>query len=1118
MKVRVLLIMLFFSSGIVHAQNFEDGFEDGDFSENPAWSGTTTKFVVDEDNSNFLIRLNDTQADTAFLSTPSTEIVGFWEFFVQIDGSAPSNTNRAEIYLMSDRMDLNGAVNGYILRIGETGDDVFSVIRVDAGQQSEIILSDTTIFQAGGGYRIRVERTALGEWSLQTGVGYNGELKDSGQRAMDATYTSASHFGFRVIYTSSRTDDYYFDFKIKEPPVIIAPFYIDRLVSTDSQRVDLFFSRDVHTPVDAENFELDGDLAPSSVLPLTPNQLQLVFDTPLNSGPHELLIREVQSANLDTSITDTTITFFRFDEYVTGDVMINEFLKDPPSGSGLPEYVELINASSKFLNLKNWQVADNGSNKVISEDDLILHPDSFLVLTPDPDLLAADFGDGYYWKVALPTLNNTSDQIRLFERNGLLVDSLAYNSDWGGVDVALERRSVFVSSTLQANWGDSPNEIGTPGNRNEIETDTTSPFIEDIDIPANNRINVIFSEEIDLNTATDPVNYQLNGGEIAADITVIANTVSLLLEVPLMDGVTSDLLVSGVVDYFGNRMQQEIIPITYYKFGVAIRNEVVINEFMYLRADEDTPEFVELLNNTSKNFDLSGWSLTDGAGNRAYFGSGSILPKSEYFTVTDSELFADEYRGVHYISSFPSLNDRGDAIVLRDHEGAVIDSLFYNEFWGGESGRSVERKDPEAASNDASNWDTSENENGHSVNAKNSVFEPDVAGPRIRFASVSGDSVQVVFSEFVDLSHSSTGININSKTPMLIEFDVESANLVTLQVEEIAKDEPVLLEITALSDIKGNITDRSTTEVAQQIESGKVFINEIMFDPISDPDDNLEDQVEYVELYNAAGHRVSLEGVVIHDKPDENGEIQIIIPDTRYKWIESGGYSVIYASEENMKSEQPVDMDTDPASIPYEDAFSIQVERSSLSLSATEDAVYLANSEGSTIDSVWYDESWHNPNLPSTKGRSLEKINPVGPSNDPGNWGTSTDPSGGSWLIENTLYQRPGAAPEQTGISFSPNPFSPDADGFEDNLFLNYALDASDYLLRVRIFDRYGREVKKLADGEPAGFNGTLIWDGLNEAGKVNRVGIYIVLFEAYNSANNKNLTIKKPVVLARKF
>ena len=145
MKVRVLLIMLFFSSGIVHAQNFEDGFEDGDFSENPAWSGTTTKFVVDEDNSNFLIRLNDTQADTAFLSTPSTEIVGFWEFFVQIDGSAPSNTNRAEIYLMSDRMDLNGAVNGYILRIGETGDDVFSVIRVDAGQQSEIILSDTTI-------------------------------------------------------------------------------------------------------------------------------------------------------------------------------------------------------------------------------------------------------------------------------------------------------------------------------------------------------------------------------------------------------------------------------------------------------------------------------------------------------------------------------------------------------------------------------------------------------------------------------------------------------------------------------------------------------------------------------------------------------------------------------------------------------------------------------------------------------------------------------------------------------------------------------------------------------------------------------------------------------------
>ena len=55
-------------------------------------------------------------------------------------------------------------------------------------------------------------------------------------------------------------------------------------------------------------------------------------------------------------------------------------------------------------------------------------------------------------------------------------------------------------------------------------------------------------------------------------------------------------------------------------------------------------------------------------------------------------------------------------------------------------------------------------------------------------------------------------------------------------------------------------------------------------------------------------------------------------------------------------------------------------------------------------------------------------------------------------LAQNTIYQESGTSPRENGISFSPNPFSPDDDGFEDNLFINYTLDAASYLLRVRIF------------------------------------------------------------------
>ena len=187
-------------------------------------------------------------------------------------------------------------------------------------------------------------------------------------------------------------------------------------------------------------------------------------------------------------------------------------------------------------------------------------------------------------------------------------------------------------------------------------------------------------------------------------------------------------------------------------------------------------------------------------------------------------------------------------------------------------------------------------------------------------------------------------------------------------------------------------------------------------------------------------------------------------------------------------------------------------------MSASGDAIFISDSSGTTIDSVFYDESWQNPNRVSVDGVALEKINPAGPSNDDSNWSSSTEVSGGTPGQQNSIFQEPGSAPDNSGISFTPNPFSPDDDGFEDFLSINYTLDKADYLLRVRIYDRYGREVSELANGKPGGFSGSLIWDGLTDNGNKNRVGIYIVLFEAYNSAAGRDRTFKETVVIARKF
>ena len=167
---------------------------------------------------------------------------------------------------------------------------------------------------------------------------------------------------------------------------------------------------------------------------------------------------------------------------------------------------------------------------------------------------------------------------------------------------------------------------------------------------------------------------------------------------------------------------------------------------------------------------------------------------------------------------------------------------------------------------------------------------------------------------------------------------------------------------------------------------------------------------------------------------------------------------------------------------------------------------------------VQYNPDWHNPNIVDTRGIALERINPDFPTNDPSNWGSNTSPQGGTPGTENTIFQEPEAVITDTGVFLDPNPFSPDGNGHEDNLFINYVFDEPDYMLRIRIYDRYGRLVRNLVEGQPAGFEGSVIWDGRTDDGQQNRIGIYIVLVEAYNSSNGSNRSFKETAVIARQF
>ncbi|MEQ9266523.1 MAG: lamin tail domain-containing protein [Balneolaceae bacterium] len=1127
MKFIILIAIPFIYNDVI-AQNFEDGFSDGNFTSNPPWSGDVENFLIFNLDGNNVIRLNDDEASISYLSTPSSNVIGEWEFFVRIDGSTPSNNNKAEVVVMSDKAVLTDVVNGYMIRVGETGEDVFRLIRLDEGIETTI-LSDTTSIKSSGAYRVRVLRDAGGLWELQVGEGYNGELKNSGNTVVDNTYAKSSYFGFKLTYTSSRTDDFYLDFKIDASPVVIHPVNIENFTRISKTEIDLSFSREINfSGISTSDFILNENTNPESFSSQGNDVLRLKFSSSFRGGENSLFVTGIESFNSDTILTDTTVTFFVFDSYETGDIIINEFLKDPPPGSGIPEYIELQNISSKYLNLKSWLIGDNKSLTQISDIDQVIHPDSFLVLTTDPVAVSSVFGEGFYLDVSLPALNNTTDQIRLFDSLGAIRDSLEYDTDWGGVDVALERRSKSVSSAERANWGDSPSfNFGTPGRKNEIEQDAIAPFIESSYLLNEETIILKYNEEIVLEPALTRENYSISNFRSIETIHVLSDSVRLLFSPVLEDGESVELIVQYQEDIFGNANDTSgVVGHTYIKIENARKGEVVVNEILYRRNDELSPEFVELYNPTDKNFDLSGWKLLDASGRGVTFSEGYVLSSKGYLVITDREDFSYSIPNGIYLSGFPSLNDNGDQIQIKNPKGISIDSLFYLDEWGGDlPGVSLERKDPISASNDPSNWVTSINEIGFTPGIQNSVFKEDINPPRIIFSTKKDTIVLVVFSEFVRITNETEAF-VNGQASIVVHYESSQENELQLKWIPVS-DKKSKLEVldsnsevvfTNLMDVRGNKASEVSSLISLPISKRSVVINEILYNPLADNDDNLPDQAEYIELYNPTNAAISLEGLSLHDAPDEDDEVRSIFPvSTRYKWIAPGAYFLIYSEDESgffeeSKIARYFGIEEQSGQ------FTMRADRSSLSLASSGDAIYIADSTGNVIDSVFYDENWQNPNVFDTDGVALERIDPNGPSDSASNWSSSTHPSGGTPIIENSIFQEAGSFPEDIGISFSTNPFSPDGDGFEDNLFINYKLEAADYLLRVRIFDRYGRRVRELTSGTQAGFEGSLTWDGLTDDRRKNRVGIYIVLFEAYNSTSGKNRTFKETVVLARMF
>jgi hypothetical protein len=179
-----------------------------------------------------------------------------------------------------------------------------------------------------------------------------------------------------------------------------------------------------------------------------------------------------------------------------GEIVINEVLFNPRSGT--PKFVEIYNASSKYLNLKDWKLANINSNgevanrKVLFNSDYAFPPFSYLVFTTDIETLKREYPKGevlnFKEVASLPSYPISSGNVVLLNADETMQEIFTYHENMhhpmikDPKGVSLERFSTLLAVDHPSNWHSASAYIGfaSPGLKNSNAFDESNSLIFDV--------------------------------------------------------------------------------------------------------------------------------------------------------------------------------------------------------------------------------------------------------------------------------------------------------------------------------------------------------------------------------------------------------------------------------------------------------------------------------------------------------------------------------------------------------------------------------------------------------------------------------------------------------------
>jgi len=339
----------------------------------------------------------------------------------------------------------------------------------------------------------------------------------------------------------------------------------------------------------------------------------------------------------------------------------------------------------------------------------------------------------------------------------------------------------------------------------------------------------------------------------------------------------------------------------------------------------------------------------------------------------------------------------------------------------------------------------------------------DVTPPEIDVVNSTPDRISVTFTEVMNEA-SLQNASIQISPDATFTTSLTKNQLVLDFANPLASSIDYDLSLSGLSDLSGNeISTNILIQVAEAPQLGDLLLNEILFNPVGSNSD-------YIEIINVSDKRIDLTEIVILNTQNSQDVSLAGLPS-----LNAGSFLLLTEDIAETIESFPTN---DPA---------VMVEVNIPALNNSDGNVTILL-QGNILDSYDYDEDHHITLLDDNEGISLERISLSLP-NDASNWTSASLAIGGTPGLPNSAV---GEVGPEVDIQTASNVFSPNGDGDNDVAIVNYQLDRSDYIAKIRLFNDRGREITEIVTASPASAQGQWTWDGMID-GERAPIGIYIM-------------------------